>query len=348
MSVRLFAAVTLALLLPSLAGCGFLVGDDGVFRDKSRDYRRAPEMAVVQVPDGKDSEALREIYVVPQVHEELLLEGEFEVPRPAPLVTGAGSEMVRIQKLGDNSWALVSLAPGQVWPQVRSFLAAAGMQVARVDARAGIIDTNWLELEGKPMASRFRFRMEQGVQRGTSELHVLQMNQAGDIDNWPEQSEDLEQEQEMLRAVSQFLADSADSTPVSMVAQQGITSTGKISLQEAPEGFTYIRLGLPFDRAWASLARALDKSTFEVTDRDRSTGTYYTIFHGPEGEDDDGFFDWLFDDEEHPLAGQPFLVTVSAIDEVTVHIRLRIQDESVTLDKREEQGLLSLIKGNIN
>ena len=32
------------------------------------------------------------------------------------------------------------------------------------------------------MASRFRFRIDQGVQRGTSELHVLQMNQVGDVD----------------------------------------------------------------------------------------------------------------------------------------------------------------------
>ena len=137
------------------------------------------------MPEGKDSEALREIYVIPAVDNELVLAGEFEVPRPAPLVAGAGDEVVRIQKLGDQSWALIGVPPGQVWPQVRSFLTAAGIQVARVDARAGIMDTNWLTLEGQPMASRFRFRMEQGVQRGTSELHVLQMNQAGDVNSWP-------------------------------------------------------------------------------------------------------------------------------------------------------------------
>ena len=195
---------------------------------------------------------------------------------------GAGAEVVRIQKLGEQSWALVELAPGQVWPQVRSFLAAAGMQVARADARAGTIDTGWLKLEGKPMESRFRFRMEQGVQRATSELHVLQMNRAGDVDNWPRTSDDPAQAQEMLRAVAQYLADTADSTPVSMVAQQGISSGGKISLQESAQGYTYINLGLPFDRAWASLARGLEKSTFEIVDRDRSAGVYYTRFLGPE------------------------------------------------------------------
>ena len=82
----------------------------------------------------------------------------FEVPRPAPLVAGTGDEVVRIQKLGDESWALIGVAPGQVWPQVRSFLTAADIQVARVDARAGIIESGWLTLEGQPMASRYRFR----------------------------------------------------------------------------------------------------------------------------------------------------------------------------------------------
>ena len=53
-------------------------------------------------------------------------------------------------------------------------------------------------------------------------------------------------------AIAQFLADSADSAPVSMIAEQGISAGGKISMQEAPEGYTYMRLELPFDRAWAS------------------------------------------------------------------------------------------------
>ncbi len=112
----------------------------------------------------------------------ILAAGKFEVPRPAPLVAGAEDELVQIQNLGDESWTLIGIAPGQVWPQVRNFLAASQIAVARVDASAGIMETYWVSLEGQPMASRFRFRMEQGVQRGTSELHVLQMSQAGDVE----------------------------------------------------------------------------------------------------------------------------------------------------------------------
>lgn len=330
------------------SGCGYLFGDKGAFRDKSEDYKKAPELPVTRVPPGEDASALGEIYPIPPVESDLVLAGEFEVPRPAPLVAGAADEVVRIQKLGDQSWALIAVPPGQVWPQVRSFLAAAGIQVARVDARAGIMETNWLQLEDAPMGSRFRFRMEQGVQRGTSELHVLQQNQAGDINTWPAQSDNPEQAQEMLRALAQYIANSADSAPVSMIAEQGITAGGKISMQEAPEGYTYILLELPFDRAWASVGRALDKSSFEIVDRDRSAGRYDVRWLGPKDDDDSGWFDWLFGEDEHPLKGREFLVTMTSRDDAAVVIRLQPKPADPALEKRDEQALLALIKGNIN
>ncbi|RLQ21944.1 outer membrane protein assembly factor BamC [Seongchinamella sediminis] len=337
-------------LLVSLSGCGYLFGDQGVFRDKSEDYKKAPDMPVITVPETKDSEALQEIYPVPPVANALLASEEFEVPRPTPLSAGAEDEIVRIQSLGEESWILVAEAPGQVWPQVRSFFASAGIPVPRVDARAGTMETGWLALESATMASRFRVRIEQGVQRGNSELHVLQQNQAGDINAWPDSSDNAEQEAEMLKALAQFIANSAGTAPVSMVAEQAISASGKISLQETAGGEPFILLTLPFDRAWASLGRGLEKSTFDITDRDRSSGVYYATFSGPQAEDDDGWFDWLWGgDDDHPQAGQPFIVSVTAEDENNVAIFLRHAGEATSpLEKREKQALLTMIKGNID
>lgn len=332
-----------------LAGCSYFFGDEGMFRDRSEDYKKAPELPVVAIPGGEKPEKLREIYVIPEVEDKLILEGEFEVPRPSPLVGGTGSEIVRIQSLGDDSWALIEVAPGQVWPQVRGFLSAAGMQVVRADARSGIMESNWLTLEDEKLPSRYRFRIDQGVQRATSELHVLQMSRGSGANSWPATSDDPKRAAEMLRAVAQFLADSADTAPVSMIAEQGISASGKVSLQEADEGHTYIHLGLPFDRAWASLGLALERSTFEVTDRDRSSGTYYAKFLGPdEDEEESGWMDWLWSDNENPLAQQDFLVVMQQDGSNAVTIQLRPQGELESFAKRDEQGLLSLIKGNIN
>lgn len=350
--INFTAAVRTALLgvlLVSTSGCGYLFGDDGVFRDTSEDYKRAPDLPVIAVPEGKDAEALQEIYPVPPINSTLVSSGEFEVPRPEPLVGNEQEESVRIQRLGDDSWALVAEAPGQVWPQVRSFLASSGIGLARVDAREGVMETGWLKLESAPMSSRFRMRIEQGVQRGTSELHVLQQSQAGDVASWPARSDDLNQESEMLRSLAQFIANSAEAAPVSMVAEQGISAGGRITLQENDSGIPYLALQLPFDRAWASLGRALEKSTFEITDRDRSQGLYYAVFLGPESGEEEGWFDWLWDsDDAHPQAGETF--TISAVDGGVsgVEIFLRPAEEGVELAPRDQQALLSLIKGNIN
>ena len=337
-------------LLASLTGCGYLFGDQGMFRDNSQDYKKAPEMPVIAVPEDKGTDSLQEIYPVPPISSSVVQAGEFEVPRPTPLVAGSEDEVVRIQKLGSESWALVAEAPGQVWPQVRSFFASAGIAVARIDARAGLMETNWLELESASMASRFQVRIDQGVQRGSSELHVLQQNQAGDVNNWPEDSDNAEQESEMLNALAQYIANSAGTAPVSMVADQAISATGKISMQETAQGEPFIQLILPFDRAWASVGRALVKSTFEVTDRDRSSGVYYARFLGPEAEEEDGWFDWLWDsDEEYPHVGETFIVSVDAQEQGGVFIFLRSQpDETRSFEKRDQQAMLGLIKGNIN
>ncbi len=339
-------ALAAALVVP-LSGCGYIFGDDGVFRDKSEDYKRAPLEPVIQVPPGKDNTALSDIYAIPPSSQEPVLDGEFEVPRPAPLVAASAEDAVRIQRLGDDSWALVNMAPGQLWPQLRAFLTAAGLGVARVDARAGTIETSWLELEGAQLPSRLRFRIDQGVQRGTSELHVLQMNRTAEDVGWPTTSDDVQQEQDVLRAVAQYVANSADSTPVSMVAEQAMDSEGRISIQETDAGRPYIRLNLPADRAWASLARALEASTFEISDRDRSQGRYYVTFLGPQSEEEGGWFDWLFDDEEHPMAGRKFLI--QARDEgQSVYTIMISPEDGEALERRDEQSLLALIKGNIS
>ncbi len=340
-------AALMIALVPLLAGCGYLFGDRGVFPDTSEDYKKAPELPTVAIPEDAEAKELRELYAIPPVEESLVMAGEFEVPRPEPLVAGGADELVRIQKLGEESWALIDAAPGQVWPQVRAFLTAAGIQVSRADARLGIMETSWLELQERDMRSRFQYRIEQGVQRGTSELHVLQQNQAGATDRWPPVSDDLALEADMLRAVSQYLADSSESAPVSMIADQAISAGGKISMKESPDGYTYIDVALPYERGWASLGRALEKSGFEITDLDRSTGAYYVTLREQQDEDDDGWFGWLFGGEEDPDEGRKYVVTATAVGDEAMTVRLRSQDPSVVLEKREEQALLSLIKGNI-
>jgi outer membrane protein assembly factor BamC len=338
----------LCLLMP-ITGCGYLFGDAGVFRDVSGDYQEAQELPIIAVPDGKRSDSLDEIYAIPPITAERDLNSSDEIPRPTPLLAANVDQMVRIQRLGVDSWALIAIPPGQLWPQVRSFLSAASIPIGRVEASAGIIESTYVELEDQERPSRFRFRVEQGVQRGNSELHVLQMFRTADDEVWPAVSDDQELEAEMLQGVAQFVANSADTAPVSMMAEQSISATGRVTLVDE-DGAYFMRLELPFDRAWASLSRALELSGFEITDRDRSSNVYYVKYVGEsEVEEDSGWFSWFGgdDEEEHPLTGVPLLITMSEESSGAMAIRM-VPEGDVTASDEALHSLLQRIKSNIN
>lgn len=343
MMVRL---LTLACAL-LLSACSWF-SEQQYVRDRSDDYRKARVEPRIRVPSHLEDEALQDIYVIPPTTETVTPTGTFEVPRPAPLVAQESEELVRIQRLGDEEWVLAAVAPGQLWPQVRAFLSTNGVQVARVDARAGLIETGWFQGRNANMAERYQFRIEQGVQRNTAELHVLQQFQAGDIDRWPEASADAERSSEMLLAVAQYIANSTETAPVSMMAQQAMGEGGKVALQEDRNGDPYVRLSLPYYRAWASVDRALRESSFTIRDLDRSGGLFYVRFVPP--EEDDGWFGWLFggdDDDEDLLTQQDYVVRLS--EETGDQVRIDMaREDGAEMTRGQKQQLLSLLKGNIN
>ena len=314
----------------------------------SGDYENAIEADAITVPDDLDSDAIQQAYPIPYVAVNLAIPVTGKAPRPAPLTAGSQLDAVRLQRLGESSWAVVNFAPGQLWPQVRAFLVSSGIDVASVDASGGLIDTAFVMLENKSLESRFRFRVDSGVQRNTSELHVLQQNVAKDLDltTWPQNSDDTELEQMMLRNIAQFIANSAESAPVSMMAEQAMTGTGRIAMEESGSG-ARLRLDLPFNRAWAATEKSFTDAGFRLDDKNRSAGLFYVTYLGPEGEEDGGWFSWLGgSDGDDPLIGQEFQVQLTAEDtsQVTIHI---LGSDGQPIGQLEQQGLLTLLQGNI-
>ncbi len=343
--------ILVMVVVLQLAGCGYFFGDRGYFRNRSDDYLQSREVAAIAVPPGLDDAALQTVYVIPPAAEEVIISQEFEVPRPEPLVAGEYDQMVRIQKLGDERWMLAAVAPGEVWPQLRSFLNAKGLGVGRIDGRQGIIETNWLSFENETLRERYRFRIDEGIQRNTSEIHVLQVTEAPTVmDEWPAASSDAEHEQAMLVDFAQYMANSTETATVSMVAQNSISSTGKVALQKGDNGRPQISLRLPFYRAWAALGPALKKSSFDVEDQNRSEGIYYVRFVEPDEQESGGWFDWMFtgDDDTGSLTGNSYeLRVVSSGDSESVTITIAAP-EGFELARGEAEKLLSVIKSNLS
>jgi outer membrane protein assembly factor BamC len=86
---------------------------------------------------------------------------------------------------------------------------------------------------------------------------------------------------------------------------------------------------------------------FAIDDRDRSQGILFVTFIGPEDEDESGWFDWLWGgEEEHPLAGHRDQIRLDRIDEDAVLITLH-GPEGEEVDRRDQQALLTILRGNI-
>ena len=162
------AAVLLALT--AVTGCSYLPESVKAVpweteTELSGDYETAIETAAITVPEDLDSEAIQQGYPIPEVAVNIAIPVTGKVPRPAPLTAGSQVDAVRLQRLGGSSWAVVNVAPGQLWPQVRAFLVSSGIDVSRVDATGGLIDTDFVLLQDRELESRFRFRVDSGVQR---------------------------------------------------------------------------------------------------------------------------------------------------------------------------------------
>ncbi|MGQ9425976.1 outer membrane protein assembly factor BamC [Gilvimarinus sp. F26214L] len=293
-----YSTFTMAVLACSaLSGCGFLFGDEGYFRDRSDDYLKAKPMPPMEVPGNVDGNVLGQLYTIPDVSSEAYqYPDEFEVPRPEALSTDAYSENVKIQKLGDKSWIFTSASPSEVWPRVRNFLNANGLQVTRTDAPRGLIETAWLTFKDDPdNRDKYRLRIEQGIQPESAEIHVIHVSMPRDAAppeqiTWPERSSSDEKESWMIQELAANLAAEIGSASASLLAQT-IGGGEKISIVSRNQQ-PVLRMELELVRAWASLNHALQQEGLQILDQDSDAGIYYVAYSDP--EESDGFFSGWF------------------------------------------------------
>jgi len=298
---RLTAGAVLCIASIALGGCG-LFGNDGYFRDRSEDYQRAASLPPLQMPAGVTPKHQEELYEIPQIGSDEVVQGEFEVPRPQPLAANVGLDRVKIQKLGNRRWVLVSQPPDEVWPQLHYFLRTSGLQLEASDASAGIMETAWLTFEKSPETKdKYRLRVESGVQPDTTEIHVLHLSVPADAPvggrvNWPSRSTDPEREGWMIDEMSTALAAESSGAAASLVAQAIGGSSAKVQLQEPAGREPYISMNLPMDRAWATVAHALNAGAYRLHQEDADIGILYVTYDEDreltDEEEEGGWFSW--------------------------------------------------------
>ena len=284
------------LVISSLAGCSYLTGDDGYFRDRQGDYLVAPIIEPMEIPPELDSYTLDALYVVPDsIPEERAY--FLKAPSPRGLDTNI-REGVVVQRFGDRRWIVIGAEPGQVWPRMRDYWSTAQIRLAFEDPIRAIMETVWMGEEGE--RNKYQVRIEPGLHSGNSEVYVVQINEAYVEDpdaaiDWPENSVSLELENAMLDDISLYLADRTDlyrASSVSLLAGS-IEAESKANIVPSANGDTLV-VRVDFGRAWSQLNQAIENAEIEIIESNRDEAFYRVRFDGSEEEERPGFFRRLF------------------------------------------------------
>lgn len=344
-----FSRSLLALAgLALLPGCGIL-SDDGMLRNRSKDYQHAAELPEMTVLAGVDDQALAQLYVVPEIPDtSLLLEETIGAPQPPALSGTMLEEEVKIQALDGKRWVLINRSPSEVWPRVRSLLNSNSLPTAYADAAQGVLETVWLELEGDAVRKhRFQFRIEPGVQAGSTEVAIVHMSveKSSEPTAWPLLSDDDEREKAMANLLASSLAGDESSGTVSLLAQS-IGGDAKVEIVTPKEAEPYILLKLDYNRAWASVGYSTGRDGFTLVDQDRTVGVFYVHF-GDVDDSKPGFIARLFGaDRKEPRLSVSYQLRLTSSDEGT---QVRIVDaEAHALERIEALRLLKKIRANLS
>lgn len=342
-------------LIPLLAGCNYLAGENGPFRDRADDYMEAPVLPLMQVPEDLDSYTLDELYVIPESLSASVQPFD-EIPLPKPIETNR-REGVIIQNLNDRSWVVLDATPGQVWPLVRDYWTQLQVTLDYENPGSGIMETSWLEVESN-LDTRHRYRMtiEPGLHSGYSEIYVLHMENPRSepvplVASWPESSSSEDRERQILDSLSQYLADRNDvyqASSASLLAGS-IEAERKANLIENEQGDSVLQLRLEYARAWVLVRSAMLEAEIEIIDSDRDQSFFNVKFSGiGEEVDSPGFIGRLFgrDDAEAVAEERDFIVRLLENDDIVTVVAEPLESSGDLTELSAE--LLLVINNNLS
>ena len=308
--------IVLVPLLLGLAGCSFLFGNEGRFRERAMDYQTAESIAPLEVPEGLQSKELKQRYPIPAVGK-----GNFyapkdsdDLPKPQALLNVNEDAGVELRGDGDHHWLVVNQSRDKLWPQVKEFLNSNGFLVDQENLQQGVLETRWLKPRQDPdrgfwagvwdfltfgasdERERFRLTLSEIVEQGNTVINInhirsskseASLPNAGQIE-WPEQPEDPELVLVLYNELLDFLGEGGRQVSFSVLSQD-LKALPKFVMTWDGNGYPVLVINQDFNRAWQDVGAALERSKLEVEDLDRSLGIYYLKKKNPD------------DDEERPL-----------------------------------------------
>ena len=315
------------IIIPALvlSSCNYLMGDEGMFRDRGGAYLEAQAVSQMEIPETLDSYTLDQLYVIPEQIVTITAPFE-EIPMPKPIETRR-REGVIIQSLATNRWILIDATPGQVWPLVRDYWTELQIILDFENPSNGIMETAWVEVDNdQEKRHKYRVAIEPGLHSGYSEIYIVHMENLRTepiplVLNWPQYSDSEDLEREIMSSVSQYLADRNDiyqASTASLLAGS-IEAESKANIVENESGKQVLELKIDYDRAWVQIREALETAEILIVDSNRDENFFNVRFSGlTEEGNDPGFIRRIFggDDEDAEVEEQDFSVRLLENDDV--------------------------------
>ncbi|MDQ7990556.1 MAG: outer membrane protein assembly factor BamC [Candidatus Dactylopiibacterium sp.] len=379
----LFTASALSL---ALAACGGNKNEKVDYKTPGIDLRS--KSSPLEVPPDLVSPSRDDRYAVPDSagtgSATLSTYSAARQPAPAGAVTpfaqpasaaapAAGVPKFRLERDGTTRWLVTTVAPNQLWPQLRDFWKDLGFVLVKDDQTTGIMETDWVEnrarIAGDPIQNalskvlgsfvsngerdRYRTRIEPSLSTpGAVEVYVSHRgaeelrNRDRDGTYWELRPSNPELEAEMLQRIMVRLG--ADQTVAKQMTDdaKAAPQTSRATLNTAADGSQQLVVREGMESAWRRVGVALDRTGVVVEDRDRARGVYFVRYVASEdldGAQEQGWFSRFFG-RKKPAAGTgQFRVSVVGND-VQTTVRLLANEGDKPATPEATRQILNLLQ----
>lgn len=307
----LFSSFSL-LLISTLAmtACGLL-------ESKKADYRSIQPSKSLDVPPELTAPAKDDRYTVSETSSKGTTYSSYTAERATtkavsfekktpPVTVLPQDQRVRIERAGGQRWLVVTGTPDVVWPQLKKFVEARGFVIKAESPERGTIETDWAEkpiftpnegirgqlarafgtLYSTSERDKFRFRLEAGVEPGTTDVFVSHrgveevfVSDQKDITRWQPRNSDANLEMELMGQFIQSIG--LNENRALAVVEASKNAPGDRARIAESDGRIAVNIDERFDRAWRRVGLALDRNGFTVEDRDRANGRYFVKYTDP-------------------------------------------------------------------
>lgn len=208
---------------------------------------------------------------------------------------------IEVKRDGDLRWLAVKMSPDELFPKIESYWYDSGFSLDLIDAKAGLMVTNWAENRAKIPSTwlremlgtvldrvydsgerdKFRTILERNgdvVEVYISHEHMVEVRVGVEETQtrWERGREDPGLNAAMLARLMVYLGEETELARQKMA--QAEESALKPTVQDNVSGDGTLTILEPFDMSWRRVGLALDSGNFAVDDRDRSAGDFFVRY----------------------------------------------------------------------